>query len=143
MINFDHDFVGREAIEAEMENPRRRKVTLEWNGDDVVDVHRSLFEEGATKKYMQLPHPRSGACPYDQVLVDGEPVGVSTDKSYVYQERSMLSLAVLDVEYAEPGTEVTIVWGEPEGSQNPKVADHEPTEIRATVHPVPYKEDRR
>jgi len=143
ITNFDHDFVGKEALEAEIENPERKKVTLKWDGDDVVDVHRSLFEAGETKKYLQLPHPRSGACPYDQVLADGESVGVSTDKSYIYQERSMLSLAVLDVDYAEPGTEVTIVWGEPEGSQNPKVAAHDPTEIRATVHPVPYKEDRR
>jgi glycine cleavage system aminomethyltransferase T len=143
VINFDHDFIGREALEAEVDEPKRKKVTLEWNGDDVVDVHRSLFEAGETKKYMELPHPRSGACPYDEVLVDGEHVGVSTDKSYIYQERSMLSLGVLDVEYAEPGTEVTIVWGEPTDHTNPRVADHEPTEIRATVAPVPYKEDRR
>ncbi|HKJ59887.1 MAG TPA: aminomethyl transferase family protein, partial [Halobacteriales archaeon] len=71
VIDFDHDFVGREAIEAEIDEPMRKKVTLVWDGDDIVDVHRSLFEEGETKKYMELPHPRSGACPYDQVLVDG------------------------------------------------------------------------
>ena len=143
IINFDHDFVGREALEAEIDEPTRKKVTLKWDGDDVVSVFGSLFAEGPTRKYLELPHPRSGACPYDEVLVDGEPVGVSTDKSYVYQERSMLSLAVLDVEYAEPGTEVSIVWGEPADNTNDTVADHEPTEISATVHPVPYKEDRR
>jgi len=143
VINFDHDFVGREALEAEIDDPDRKKVTLVWDGDEVVDVHGSLFRDGPTKKYMQLPHPRSGACPYDEVLVDGEHVGVSTDKSYIYQERSLLSLAVLDVEYAEPGTEVSIRWGEPADNTNPKVADHEPTEISATVAPVPYKEDRR
>ncbi|NIS30834.1 MAG: aminomethyl transferase family protein, partial [Actinobacteria bacterium] len=71
-----------------------------------------------------------------------EPAGVSTDKSYIHRERSLLSLAVLDVEHAEPGTEVSIVWGEA-GDTNPKVAEHEPMEIGATVAPVPYKEDRR
>lgn len=143
VVSFDHDFVGRDAIEQEIDDPARRKVTLVWNGDDLVDVYGSLFEDGPARKYVDLPHPRSGACPYDQVLVDGEPVGVSTDKSYIYQERSMLSLAVVDVDHAEPGTEVTVVWGEPAGSDNPTVADHEPTEVRATVAPVPYKEDRR
>lgn len=143
VVSFDHDFVGREAIEAEIDDPARRKVTLVWNGDDLIDAYGTLYSDGPTKKYVDLPHPRSGACPYDEVLVDGEHVGVSTDKSYVYQERAMLSLAILDVEHAEPGTEVTVVWGEPEGSQNPTVAEHEPTEVRATVAPVPYKEDRR
>ncbi|MFB6352873.1 MAG: aminomethyl transferase family protein [Halobacteriales archaeon] len=143
VINFDHDFVGREALEAEIENPQRRKVTLVWDGDDVVDVYGSLFSGGDTYQYMELPHPRSSACPYDRVEVDGELVGVSTDKSYVYQERSMLSLAVLDTDYAEPGTEVTVIWGEPADNENPRAERHVQTAIDATVAPAPYSEDNR
>lgn len=143
VIDFDHDFIGREALENEIDNPDREKVTLVWNGADIVAALGTLFREGPANKYFDLPHPRSGACPYDAVLVDGRQVGVSTDKSYIYHERSMLSLALIDVEYAEPGTEVSIVWGEPADNDNPTVADHEPTEIRASVAPVPYKEDRR
>jgi syringate O-demethylase len=53
----------------------------------------------------------------------------------------MLTLAVVDAKYAEPGTEVTLVWGEPHGgSAKPTVERHVQTEIRAVVSPVPYVE---
>ena len=53
----------------------------------------------------------------------------------------MLTLAMLDAEYAEPGTEVTLVWGEPNGgTTKPTVEPHVQTEIRAIVCPVPYVE---
>ena len=93
---------------------------------------------------MRLPHPRSSACHYDKVLDDGEQVGVSTDKSYIYNQRELISLAVVDSEYAEPGTEVSLVWGEPGGeSENPKVEPHVQTEITATVAPNPYVDAER
>ena len=143
IINFDHDFVGKEALEAEIDDPDRERVTLVWNSDDVLDVFASLFEEGETYKFMEFPHPRASACVYDEIHVDGETVGVSTDKSYIYNEREMLSLALVDTEYSEPGTEVAFTWGEPEGSSNPMVERHTQTEIRATVAPSPYREDQR
>jgi vanillate/3-O-methylgallate O-demethylase len=46
----------------------------------------------------------------------------------------MLSLCVIDVAHSEPGTEVTVVWGEPGEPQR---------EIRARVAPAPYKPDNR
>jgi syringate O-demethylase len=53
----------------------------------------------------------------------------------------MLTLAVLDPEHAEPGREVTLVWGEPGGgTTKPTVESHVQTEIRAIVSPVPYVE---
>jgi syringate O-demethylase len=53
----------------------------------------------------------------------------------------MLTLAVLDPEHAEPGTEVTFVWGEEGGgTRKPTVEPHEQTELRAVVSPVPYVE---
>jgi syringate O-demethylase len=53
----------------------------------------------------------------------------------------MLSLGYVDVEDAEPGTEVTLIWGEEGGgSKKPVVERHVQTEIRATVSPVPYAE---
>ena len=143
IINFDQDFVGKEALEDEVENPQREKVTLVWNAEDVTDIFASLFREGETYQFMEFPHPRSSACPYDEVLKDGEHVGLSTDKSYIYNQREFLSLAIVDTEYSEPGTEVTVVWGEPEDNTNPKVERHTQTEIRATVQPAPYSEDKR
>ena len=56
----------------------------------------------------------------------------------------MLTLAVLDAEHAEPGTEVTLVWGEEDGgTAKPTVEPHVQTEIRAVVSPVPYVETVR
>ena len=79
--------------------------------------------------------------PFDRVTVDGETVGVSTWISYSSNEGKMLTLAVLDADYAEPGTEVTFVWGEEDGgSSKPTVEPHVQTELRATVSPVPYTE---
>lgn len=143
LVGFDHDFVGKEALRAEVDDPEREKVTLVWDGEDVVDVFASLFSDGETQTYVDMPHPRWAACPYDEVFVDGEHVGVSTDKSYVYNERELISLAVVDTVYSDPGTEVTLVWGEPADNENPKVERHAQTEIGATVAPVPYREDRR
>jgi len=143
VIDLDGDFVGRDAIAAELENPRREKVTLVWNADDLTDAFGSLFTEGETAKFLEFPHPRWAACPYEEVRTDGELIGVSTDKGYIYNEREMLSLAIVDVDHAEPGTEVSLVLGEPADNTNPKVERHAQTEIRATVAPAPYAEDNR
>ena len=75
---------------------------------------------------------------YDDVLVDGDGVGISTWIGYSANEGKMLTLAVLDAEHAEPGTEVTLVWGEPDGgSGKPTVEPHVQVEIRAVVRPAP------
>lgn len=142
-IDFDREFVGREALEAHAGAQERTKVTLVWDADDVVDAYASLFRDGDTAKYMDLPTPRTAACHYDEVRKDGELVGVSKWMNYEYNERAMLSLALVDTDLAEPGTDVSVVWGEPEGHTNPQVERHVRTEIGATVAPVPYVEDRR
>jgi syringate O-demethylase len=79
--------------------------------------------------------------PFDAVTVDGEAVGLSTWIGYSANEGKMLTLAVLDAEHAEPGTEVVFVWGEESGgTSKPTVERHVQTEIRAVVSPVPYAE---
>ncbi len=66
-------------------------------------------------------------------------MGISTWIGYSSNERKMLTLAVLDKEYAEPGTTVSLLWGEPDGgSDKPAVESHRQVELRATVAPVPY-----
>jgi glycine cleavage system aminomethyltransferase T len=70
-------------------------------------------------------------------------VGVSTFSGYSYNERSYLSLAMVDTD-VELGTEVTLVWGEEDGgSAKPVVERHVQAEIRAIVSPVPYSEMAR
>ena len=139
-VKFDHDFTGREALE-QMDEPRRKKVTLAWHGDDVTRAMGTMFQPEGRAKYIDLPLSNYSTWPNDKILKDDELVGVSTFSGYSSNESSMLSLAIVDVEHSEPGTEVTLVWGEEGGgSAKPVVERHVQTEIRATVSPVPYAE---
>jgi vanillate/3-O-methylgallate O-demethylase len=139
-VKFDHDFTGREALE-QMGAPKRQKVTLAWHGDDVARAMETMFQRENRAKYIDLPLSNYSTWPNDKILQDGKMVGVSTFSGYSSNESSMLSLAIVDVEQSEPGTEVTLVWGEEGGgSSKPVVERHVQTEIRATVSPVPYAE---
>jgi vanillate/3-O-methylgallate O-demethylase len=142
-VKFDHDFVGREALEEIADRPRWKKVTLAWNGEDVAQAIGTLFEKGDPVKYIDFPLSNYATWPYDKVLQDGEMVGVSTFSGYSYNERSYLSLAMVDVDL-ELGTEVTLVWGEEGGgSSKPVVERHRQAEIRAILSPCPYSEVAR
>ena len=143
-VKFDHDFVGRAALEKMAANQRRKKVTLVWNGEDIKRVMGSLFHAGDIEKYIDLPLANYSTLPYDKVLKNGKTVGLSTYTGYTYNERAMISLAMVDVEHSEPGVEVTLVWGEQgRGSTKPTVERHQQAEIRATVASVPYAEVAR
>jgi vanillate/3-O-methylgallate O-demethylase len=142
-VKLDHDFVGREALEAMGDEPPRRKVTLAWNGEDVARAMGTLFEKGDAVKYIDLPLSNYSTWPNDKLLLDGEQVGVSTFSGYSYNERSMLSLGVVNSD-VEVGTEVVLVWGEENGgSEKPVVERHVQAEIRAIVSPCPYSEVAR
>jgi vanillate/3-O-methylgallate O-demethylase len=142
-VNFDHDFVGREALEAMADRPRFKKVTLAWNGEDVARAVGTLFERGDHAKYIDVPLSNYATWPFDKLLLNGEPVGVSTFSGYSYNERSYLSLGMVDADL-DIGTEVTLVWGEEGGgSAKPVVERHAQVEIRAIVSPVPYSEVAR
>ena len=144
MVKFDHDFTGREALEKIAKNPKRTKVTLVWNGDDVTRAIGSLFQKGIPYKCIDLPLTNYASLSYDKVLKNGKMVGLSTFCSYSFNERSMLSLGILENEYSAVGTEVTLVWGEEDGgSTKPTVERHKQIEIRTTVGPVPYGQQAR
>jgi vanillate/3-O-methylgallate O-demethylase len=139
-VKFDHDFIGREALEQSVENPQRRKVTLAWNGEDVARAMSTMFQKEDPAKYIDLPLSNYSTWPNDKVLDGDRIVGVSTFSGYSYNERSMLSLAAVDLD-VEIGTEVVLVWGEEGGgSAKPVVERHVQTEIRAIVSPCPYSE---
>ena len=90
-----------------------------------------------------MPLSNYTSASYDKVLKGGKTVGVSMFAGYSYNERSYLSLAVVDPEI-EPGTEVKLVWGEEGGgSKKPTVERHRQIEIRAIVSPAPYAKQAR
>ena len=138
-VKFDHDFIGREALEKIAGKPHRRKVTFAWNADDVAKVYRSQLEPGGEKyKYMDWPLSNYASASYDKVMNAGKTVGLSMFSGYSYNESSMLSLGVVDPDVAV-GNPVTLVWGEEGGgSEKTTVERHRQLEIRAIVSPVPY-----
>lgn len=143
-IDFDHEFIGKEHLQKMVEDPKRTKITLVWNYDDILDSHASLFQDGTPYKRMELPLPVWSNAHYDKVLKNGVPVGISKLPAYTHNERELISLCCIDREYSDPGTEVTLIWGEESGeSPNPAVESHVQTEIQATVAAVPYTEDQR
>jgi len=140
-MKFDHDFIGREALEKMSKNNHRVKVTLALDDNDVTRTLATVFQKHNRAKFIEWPSAVYTMHPFDKVTVDGKTVGVSTWIGYSSNEGKMLTLAVLDAEYAEPGTEVEFVWGEEDGgSKKPTVERHTQTHIRATVSPVPYVE---
>ncbi|MGM0928148.1 MAG: vanillate/3-O-methylgallate O-demethylase [Actinomycetota bacterium] len=140
MVKFDHDFIGREALEKIDPAAQRKKVTLEWNADDLAKIFGSLFDpEGTPYKYFDLPLANYGSSNYDAVLdAAGETIGLSMFTGYSANEKKGLSLATVDADVPE-GTEVTVVWGEPDGgSRKTTVEPHQQLNVRAIVSPVPY-----
>lgn len=134
-VKFDHDFIGSAALGRIERAPKRTIRTLVWNSDDIQDVFASLFNADDTP-YTPFEFPRGylGDVVANRVLVDGIDVGQTTSRGYSYYFRQMISLAVLEPDHAELGSEVEVVWGDAGTRQK---------RIRATVAAAPYKDDRR
>jgi vanillate/3-O-methylgallate O-demethylase len=144
-VKFDHDFVGREALERIEPEEQRKKVTLAWDGDDVARIFASLFDTDEDPfQFFDLPIANYGASSFDSVLdADDELVGFSLFSGYSANERRALSLATVDPK-VEIGDEVHVVWGEPDGgTSKPTVEPHRQLTVRAIVSPAPFSEDAR
>ncbi len=133
MVKFDHEFIGREALEKIAMNPPHEMVTLEWNQEDVMDVWASMFGPREEEyKIFELPclEPQQAGGFADRVTKDGEEVGVSMFPTYSYYYRKFISHCTINKALAAEGTEVVIHWGD-YGKTKIK-------EIRATVAKYPY-----
>ncbi|KAH7075087.1 glycine cleavage T protein [Paraphoma chrysanthemicola] len=133
LVNFEHDFIGKDALKAIADDPPNALVTLEWNSEDVIDVYTSLFRAD-TLEYMELPRNAGGSVTGSRVCVNDAVVGCAVSRCYSYWFKKMISLCIIEKEHAVLGTEVLVLWGK----------ENEPQKlIRAIVKPAPYKEDQR
>jgi vanillate/3-O-methylgallate O-demethylase len=140
LVKFDHDFVGREALERMVDKPHRRKVTLVWHPEDFLGVFRKLVEDGPSAMHIDLPVSATSRLHYDKVLSsDGKVIGFGHYPGYSVNERAMMSLGSIEAAYSEPGTEVVLVWGEDGGGKRsaPWIEPHVQLKIRAKVAPAP------
>ena len=137
-IDFEREFVGREALLAEKENPTRVGVMLEWNSEDVMKIFASLFDD--EEDSIDLPPlPVARTHTYDEFLLpvlsqDFQFIGICTNRGYSVRTKKFVSLTQIDAAYAEPGTQVQVKYGA-EGKRQ--------IMLRATVLPVPYKPDNK
>lgn len=139
-VRFDHDFIGRSALEKMDSATQRRKVTLAWNGEDMARIFASLFDGSERPyKFFDLPLANYASSNYDRVIDgDGRTVGLSMFTGYSWNEKTALSLAIVDPGI-RIGDEVRVVWGEEDGGTGKTTVErHRQLEVRAVVSPVPY-----
>ena len=132
LINYDHDFIGKEALEKLKANPPRKCVTLEWNAEDVGKVFAANFEgkaDGITDDITTVGDGGEAPFVISKVMLDGTMVGVAAGRTIDFYHNRMISLAFIDRALAEEGKELEVIWGTPGTHQMP---------IRATVAQFPY-----
>lgn len=141
-IGWKTDFIGKDALVKMKDAKNRKKVTFEWNRDDVMKVIASGFEDGTPYKWIDFPQPNYASTSADMVMRDGKMVGMSMFNGYSYNERCMLSLGVVD-DSVEVGDVLNLVWGEPDDTAKTSKEKHRQTEIRVRVAPTPYSREAR
>ena len=140
MVKFDHEFVGRAALEKLQPEDKLTKVRLVWNADDVVSIYASAFGPGDRYKKIEPPTGNYSTSPSDRVQHNGRDVGVSFYPVYSEADRACISLASIRPDLATDGQELTLIWGEPDGgSGKPTVERHVQKTVRVTVDPKPVK----
>ena len=142
LVKFNHDFVGREALEKLSQDKPRSVTTLEWNPEDVAKVFANNITPGAEKSdditadsdFQVLKNVYTFTSDYhaDEVYFNGKKVGISSGRIISHAYGSMISLAFIDPAAIEEGNEVTVLWGTPGNKQ---------FEIRAKVARYPYNGD--
>ncbi len=128
-IAFNHDYLGREALERTKDSYPRRKRTLVFDAADSARVFGNPDYLNTYGRY--------------RLEANGKPVGMSFQTGLIGPLNRILSLALIDVEYAAPGTELTFVWGEHPGPGNDPDGDFGFRRLKATVAPSPYNEHAR
>jgi glycine cleavage system aminomethyltransferase T len=136
IINFNHDFIGKAALEAYMKNPKRLTVTtVRWNPEDVLDIYASYLQKGKPFKLInfpvnfQTPGPMAWNYQFDKLTKDNNAIGFASWPIYTHYYRDIIEMAFIEVNQNVVGKEVILHWGD----------DNHPTkEVRATIERFPY-----
>ena len=132
LIDYNHDFIGKEALLKIRENPLKKCVTLEWNAEDVGTVFASQFMGRETKPFEEITsNGDGGEAPFimSKVMFGDKMIGMTSGRIRDYYHQTMISLAFIEKEYAVEGKELTVLWGTDETCR---------MKIRAKVAAFPY-----
>ena len=102
----------------------------------------SQFEEGTPYKFIDWPISNYASSSADMILDGDRMVGMSMFAGYTFNERCVLSLAVVDAD-VEIGDVLTLRWGEPDDTAKTSTEKHRQAEIRVRVSPTPYAQEAR
>jgi vanillate/3-O-methylgallate O-demethylase len=103
-----------------------------------------MLEPGPIFKYLDIPNSNYGSSTYDAIMSGGKVVGFSMFGGYSYNERAVLSLGIVEEQYAKVGTKLTLVWGEENGgTRKTTVERHKQTEVEVEIGPTPYARQAR
>ncbi len=134
LVNFDHEFIGKEALLKIATEDKKTIVTLVWNLDDVGAVYGAqianpelAIPEGI-HEYSEF-QPECTRAHADKVLADGKQIGMTSGRVIDYYTNTFISLGFIDKEYAVEGKNLEVLWGMPGTAQ---------MKIRATVAQFPY-----
>ena len=139
LVRFNHEFVGKEALQKELEGPHNTCVHLIWDKEDILKVIAATMDPEKRVDTLDM------VCDYDYVrnngglhmdeVYDGDRlIGASSGRMLSPKTRDMISLCTLKEEYAVEGRMVEVLWGNPGTYQ---------MRVRATVTLFPYnKVDR-
>ncbi len=136
------DFIGKSELERMKDGPNRKRVTFEWNRDDVLRVIACGLVEGTPFKWLDFPQPNYASSSADMVMRGNVMVGTSMFNGYSWNERCFLSLGVVD-QSVNLGDVLTLKWGEPDDTRKTSTERHRQTEIRVRVSPTPYVREAR
>jgi glycine cleavage system aminomethyltransferase T len=139
MINFNHEFPGKVALQAELKGHHNAMVTLIWEPDDIVKVLRTAFEKGNSCDMMDMVEDYDYAggnsgIRMDAVYDGNRMIGASSGRMLSSKTREMISLCTIDQDYAHEGKTVEILWGNPGTRQ---------MRIKAEVSLFPYIKEYR
>ena len=143
-VKFDHDFIGREALEKIADKPHRKKVTFAWNGDDMAKIYASLFRpDGENYKFYRPADLELRVLLVRQGHAEGQGGRLLDVRRLQLQRATALSLGVVDPDI-NVGEELTLVWGEENGGTGKTTVErHKQLEVRVRVSPVPYAREVR
>src|SRR5262245_13872682 len=94
---FDHDFIGKDALQKMEGKVHRKKVTFAWNDQDVMKVLSSMFAPpGENYKFIDLPLSNYASSSFDSILKGGKVVGASMFSGSRFNERTVRSVGFVD-----------------------------------------------
>ncbi|MGI6229375.1 MAG: hypothetical protein ACOYJL_00530 [Tractidigestivibacter sp.] len=142
LVKFNHDFMGREALEKIAKNQTRNVCTLEWDPESVGKVFAAMNTAGNNVEDISDPtdchfvYNFANQCfeyRADKVLDEtGRMVGISSGRIHSYSYGTMISLGFIDPACIQEGRELTLVWGTPGTDQ---------MDVKVRVARYPYNKD--